>query len=285
MTETAETAVGEEMQLKVTDELTGEDFSDKVLWSSQEEEIVTVSDTGKITGIKEGNTKVYAWFEDEILQCEVTVTENADSFEDPASEEPITENPIQKDPSAVTQTSPGTMNKVQSLKISGISKKLAAGKKVQLSACITPDTAVDKTLTWASSNTKYATVDSKGRVTLKKKGAGKKVTITATTKDGTNIKAVYKITIMKDAVKSIKLDKPPKSVVAGKSVKLKAIVKTTGKKANKTLKWTSTNTQYAMVSKNGVVKTKKAGKGKTVKITVMSTDGSNKKASVKLKIK
>jgi VCBS repeat-containing protein len=39
------------------------------------------------------------------------------------------------------------------------------------------------------------------------------------------------------------------------------------------------------VTSNGVVKTKKAGKGKTVKITVAATDGSGKKTTVKIKIK
>jgi uncharacterized protein YjdB len=90
---------------------------------------------------------------------------------------------------------------------------------------------------------------------------------------------------MKDAVKSVKISKAPKSVKAGKTVKLKSTVKTTGKKANKTLNWTSSDTKYATVSKKGVVKTKKAGKGKTVKITAAATDGSNKKAVVKIKLK
>lgn len=94
----------------------------------------------------------------------------------------------------------------------------------------------------------------------------------------------YKIQIKKDTVKSIKL-KAKKSVKAGKSLKVTAIVKTTGKKANKNLKWTSSNTKYAVVSAKGVVKTKKAGKGKKVKITAKATDGSNKKATIMIKIK
>ena len=83
---------------------------------------------------------------------------------------------------------------------------------------------------------------------------------------------------------TIKL-KAAKSVKAGKSIKVKATVKTTGKKANKALKWTSSNRQYAAVTSKGAVKTKKAGKGKKVKITAMATDGSNKKKTVTIKIK
>ena len=75
------------------------------------------------------------------------------------------------------------------------------------------------------------------------------------------------------------------SVQAGKTLKLKATVTTTGKSANKTLKWTSSNTKYATVSKCGKVKAKQAGKGKKVTITAMATDGSGKKAKVKIKIK
>lgn len=89
---------------------------------------------------------------------------------------------------------------------------------------------------------------------------------------------------MKESVKSIKL-KAKKTVKAGKSLKVKATVKTTGKKVNKKLKWTSSNVKYATVSSKGVVKAKKAGKGKIVKITASSTDGSNKKKVIKIKIK
>ena len=39
-----------------------------------------------------------------------------------------------------------------------------------------------------------------------------------------------------------------------------------GKSVNKTLKWTSSNTKYATVSKSGKVKGKQAGKGKKVTI-------------------
>jgi len=187
-------------------------------------------------------------------------------------------------PPTVTPEKPSDV-KVSSIIITGISKKIAAGKKVKLTASVSPSDANNKAVTWAISNKKYATVSSAGVVSLKKAAAGKTVTVTATAKDGSGVKANYKITVMKHAVKSIKLKALKKTVEAGKSVKVKATVKTTGKKVNKTLKWTSSNTTYATVTKKGVVKTKKAGKGRTVTITAMSTDGSNKKAKIKIKIK
>lgn len=174
--------------------------------------------------------------------------------------------------------------KVSGIKINAASKKIAAGKKVQLSATVSPANASNKAVTWKSSNTKYATVNSSGKVTVKKAGAGKSVTITAIAADGSGKKASCKLQIMKNSVKSVKI-KGAKAVKAGKKLKLKAQVKTTGKKVNKKLKWTCSNTKYATVTSGGVVKTKKAGKGKSVKITAAATDGSNKKSTVKIKIK
>ncbi|MBQ8199475.1 MAG: Ig-like domain-containing protein [Lachnospiraceae bacterium] len=175
--------------------------------------------------------------------------------------------------------------KVSEIKLTGISKKIAAGKKIKLSANVTPSNASNKAIKWMSSNKKYATVSSTGVVTVKKAGAGKTVKITATAQDGSGVKATYQIKIMKHKVTKVKLKASKSSVKAGKSVKIKATVKTNGKKVNKTLTWKSSNTKYATVTSKGVVKTKKAGKGKTVTITATSTDGTNKKAKVKIKIK
>ena len=96
-------------------------------------------------------------------------------------------------------------------------------------------------------------------------------------------KATFKIKIMKGTVKKIKIT-GKKTVKAGKTLSLKAKV-TASKGANKKLKWTSSNPKYATVSVSGKVKASKAGKKKSVKITAMATDGSGKKATVKIKIK
>ena len=174
---------------------------------------------------------------------------------------------------------------VKNIKLTGISKKIAAGRKITLSPVFTPSNCSNKNLVWKSSNTNYATVSGKGVVSTKKKGAGKTVTITAVTTDGKGIQGVYKIKIVKHAVKKISLTAKSTSVKAGKNLTLKAKVQTTGKTANKTLAWTSSNTKYATVTKKGVVKTKKAGKGKRVTITAKATDGTGKKAKIKIKIK
>ena len=175
--------------------------------------------------------------------------------------------------------------KVSSIKISGISGKIAAGKKIQLSAVISPSNAANKQIKWTTSNKKIATVNSKGLVRIKAKTGGRSVTITAAAADGSGKKATYKIKIMKDAVKKVAISgKKTKSVKAGKKLQLKAKV-TAAKKANKKLRWTCSNTKYATVNSKGKVTAKKAGKGKKVKITAVATDGSGKKSTVIIKIK
>lgn len=172
---------------------------------------------------------------------------------------------------------------VSSIHLSAISKKIAAGKKLTLKATVLPNNASNKKLIWKSSNPKVATVTQNGIVTLKKKTGGKKVTITATAKDGSKKYASWKITSMKGIVKKVKIT-GNKSVKAGKKLKLKVKITAT-KKANTKLLWTSANTKYATVNAKGIVTTKKSAKGKTVKITAMATDGSGKKHTVKIKIK
>ena len=53
---------------------------------------------------------------------------------------------------------------------------------------------------------------------------------------------------------------------------------------NADVKWTSSNPAYASVSANGVVKVKKAGVGKTVKIKASTIDGTKLQEICKVKI-
>ena len=197
---------------------------------------------------------------------------------------PITvENAKPNTPKPDTGKKPSKKVKVTSIRLSGLSKQIAAGKKLTLKAAVLPKTASNKKLLWKSSHIKVATVTQGGVVTLKKKTGGKKVTITATATDGSKKYASWKITSMKGIVKKIKIT-GSKPVKAGKKLKLKAKVTAT-KKANKKLLWISSNTKYATVNAKGIVTTKKSAKGKTVKITAMATDGSGKKKTVKIKMK
>lgn len=66
------------------------------------------------------------------------------------------------------------VTKVSKVKVTGGSKEIAAGKKIQLKAKISPVKTTNKKVKWTTSNKKYATVISTGKVTVNKAGAGKK---------------------------------------------------------------------------------------------------------------
>lgn len=201
--------------------------------------------------------------------------------EQPASEQPTSEQPTSEQPT--TQQPADTSVKVTDVTISGSYTKVAAGQTVTLTAKVEPEDAANKELVWTSNNESYATVQN-GKVKLLSAGAGKTVIIKAAAADGSGEEDTYEIKIMKNKVTKITIS-GKKSVKAGKKVKLKATVKVSGKTSvNKTLTWSTSNKKFATVTKKGVVTTKKAGKGKTVKITAKATDGTNKKATFKLKI-
>lgn len=84
---------------------------------------------------------------------------------------------------------------VKKIKLKASQSTVKAGKSVKIAATVTVGKGGSKSLKWTSSNTKYATVNSKGVVTAKKAGKGKTVTITAKAKDGSGKKAAVKIKI------------------------------------------------------------------------------------------
>ncbi|AKN31479.1 hypothetical protein Ccar_11650 [Clostridium carboxidivorans P7] len=86
----------------------------------------------------------------------------------------------------------------QSVSVSGITldkteASLAEGDTIQLRAAVQPDNATNKNVTWSSSDTSAAVVDSNGKVTAVKEGTA---TITAATEDG-NKTAACVITVTK----------------------------------------------------------------------------------------
>ncbi len=83
-------------------------------------------------------------------------------------------------------------NAVKKIKLSAKSTTLKKGKSVKVKAKFTPANGISKELTWTSSNKKVAVVNSKGKVTAKKKGTAK---ITAKAKDGTGKKATIRIRV------------------------------------------------------------------------------------------
>ena len=123
------------------------------------------------------------------------------------------------------------------------------GKTMTLKATVYPSSLTDKSVTWKSSNTKVATVSSKGKVKGVKPGTA---TITCTS-NATGLKTTCKVT-----VGYVKLDQTEVTVKKGKTVTLKAAVYPSTLE-DKSVTWESSNTKVATVTSKGKVKGIKAG--------------------------
>ena len=130
---------GESVQL--TAHFRPSDYANKnVTWESENPDVATVDENGKVTSITEGTVTIKA-----------TAQGNTD-FTDTIT---ITVDPI----------------KVTSIEITGnTAEYLLPGNTVQLSATSKPDNADDKTIVWESDNEKVATVDQNGLVKAVKQG-------------------------------------------------------------------------------------------------------------------
>ncbi len=165
----------------------------------------------------------------------------------------------------VKGTLKATYSKKYTLKASAVDAK---GKKV---------TGKNGKITWKSSNKKIATVNSKGKVTVKKKAG----TVTITAKAPNGKKASVKLKVSKKAVKVTKVKiTGKKTMKVKKSQTLKAVA-APATAANQKVTWKSSNKKVATVNSKGKVTAKKKG---TVTITATARDGSKKKASIKIKV-
>lgn len=149
------------------------------------------------------------------------------------------------------------------------SLSLNVGESVTLTATVLPEYATDKTVTWTSSNTSVATVDSNGKV---KAIAGGSTTITATA-GGVSASCTVTVTV---PVTSISLNKTELTLKIGESETLVATVSPSNA-SNKSVSWKSENTNVATVNQSGKVTAVEEG---TAKITVTTKDGSKKATCV-----
>ncbi|MBR1559516.1 MAG: Ig-like domain-containing protein [Clostridia bacterium] len=147
---------------------------------------------------------------------------------------------------------------------------LAVKGTLTLTPAIKPAGAT-ATVTFKSSNTKVATVTSKGKVTAKAGGA---CTITATTQNGLTASCDLTVTTPPTGVK---LDKTSATLEVDDTLELTAAIQPAGVTGE--LFWSSSNAKVASVNANGVVTGVKAG---TATITVKTAN--NKKATCKVKV-
>ena len=150
------------------------------------------------------------------------------------------------------------------------SSSIEKGKSIALKASITPTNATNKLVTWESSNSSIASVDSKGVVVGKSAG---EVRITVTTKEG-NFKAICVITVKdskntNNGIFSLRLNKTSIQIKEGKFEQLNPII-TPGNLKKIDLIWKSSNEKIATVNKEGRVFGKTKG---NVVITVTTKDG------------
>ncbi len=153
----------------------------------------------------------------------------------------------------------GVGRTVGGIRISATSATKYVGDKLTLSATVIPSGAKNKTVKWTSSNSKVATVSSKGVVTCV---GGGTATITCKTEEG-GYTAKCKVTV-RVKPSSVKLNKTTATVYTTKSVQLKATVLPENA-YDKSVTWSSSNTDVARVDSNGKVTA--VGSGKAV-ITV-----------------
>ena len=135
-----------------------------IIWSSGNENVAKVSDSGVITAIAAGTSGIMGRTVDGnyLVYCIVYVSEQVDSI---------------------------TLNQ-NSLKV-----KLG-DPSVILSAKVMPENQKAKNVTWTSSNPMVANVDSNGKVTPTSGGT---TTITATSVDDTTKKATCSVTVLQSA--------------------------------------------------------------------------------------
>ena len=104
-----------------------------------------------------------------------------------------------------TTEAPKKTVKPAKVKIQAATKKIAPGKKLTLKATVTPKKATNKKVKWTirKSDKKYASINSKGVLTVKKTAKGKTIKVTATAVGNSKVKATYTVKVMKKAVKKV----------------------------------------------------------------------------------
>lgn len=276
---TSETlTVGDNTTLTAT--VTPDDaFDTSVQWSTNNAKVATVTD-GTVTAVAAGIAEITATAKDGSgvkATCRITVLAKATQDSDQKGDKDPKQNDSDED---MDNDEPVDVAKIT---ITGITRKVAPGKRIALKANVFPANADNRDVTWSirSADKKYATVNSKGVVSVKKRAKGRKIVVMATSDEDDSIQAVYKITVMKQAVKKVKLIAKTKKIKVKKSTTIKAVL-SPSKGISKEVSWTSSNPKIATVNAKGKVTGIKKGK---VKITATAKDGSGRKAKITIQVK
>ena len=152
--------------------------------------------------------------------------------------------------------------------------ELVIGENEALTATVKPENTTYKTIVWSSSNEEVATVSEDGVVTAV---SGGEVTITATCGD---VSASCTVTVSPRLVESIDLNYSEWNGKPGESLLISATV-SPDNATDKTLLWSSSDTEVATVDEAGQVTVVSVGE---CIITVTAADGSDVSASSKITV-
>ena len=144
---------------------------------------------------------------------------------------------------------------VQSITLDSTTLSLIVGDTWQLNADVQPTFASTKELEWTSSNPEIATVSSNGFVTATGIGT---TTITAAAVDGSGVKTECMVSVSGVPVKSIVLSRTSANLKATETVTLTATV-TPANASDKSVLWSSNNSEIATVDDNGVITAQSIG--------------------------
>jgi|GEM_PF-51586 len=222
-----------------------------VAFTSSNTSVATITTAGVITPVGNGTTKITAtvsYISGPSIATSVYIKVAAPSV------------------SGITLAAPQSVNL----------EAVPLGENVTLTATVVPDKA-KQTITWSSSDTNIATVNSSGRVTPVAAGS---VTITATATDGSDAAGKIDLKIVGKKAASLNVEIPKTELVMGETVQIDASVSPSDA-SDKTLKYTSSDPYAATVSDTGFVTA--LAKGSTT-ITVETVDGSKLKKEIDLTI-
>lgn len=166
---------------------------------------------------------------------------------------------------------------IDKITVSPGSLMMKQGSSYNLRASVSPDSATDKNLVWTSSNKKVVTVSSSGKV--KAKGPGT-ATVTVQGADGGGAKATCRITVRR-YVSKITPSSSHVYIPVGKKYRIKSRI-TPSRASIRKLKYSSSKSSVASVSSKGVIKARKVG---SATVTLKATDGSGKKARVRVTVR
>ena len=212
--------VNESVNLIVT--ISPDDATNKsIMWSSSDSKIASVDSNGKVIAKKEGSATISVVSSNgKVAKANINVKEK--------------------------------VIEVESIILDKQSLILFTGESIDIKASVEPLNATDKKITWSSSDSKIASVDSNGKVTANKKGD---VTITAS---HGKIKDECKVSVIEPISSVVEIDEiimniPDTILYVDDSINLSVTIKPSNA-SDKSIKWKSSNSSIVSVDSSGKVK-------------------------------